>query len=434
MASDDANFGEFGDVLARLLLAVGRGLARAPTCNCTIQHLPGDFAPSHRALLVRALSLLGPTELPLLRGADSTVLKLALSILEDEEDAAADALQATEAGHAATSSSEACGLRSPTLSQALVSLRVVAWSPAENTRSRRMASADGSEKQIAFLIERYASTLEVLDCPVWPLDVDDPWERALATCARLESLAYARRFAPTAWLGLSQLHTLRGVDIHLVSIRTIAGALPLLHTLEVASEEPKTAAPAAAVAGFFECLLPRLRMFHFSGVWPKDDPAIAEPPRPLPLLHELHWRCKDFVSCFSNAQPVIVSAPFQTVIARWLPSCEATDCGRSSRGPLARVRHLRIFSCLLKPPEMASVLRAAPELRTLHAGVLFRGGLDWAADPAFDGLTHPRLRRIRVPGFGTQRDTDYDLLQQHHFPRLQELLFEKMTSDDVVFL
>jgi hypothetical protein len=119
---------------------------------------------------------------------------------------------------------------------------------------------------------------------------------------------------------------------------------------------------SANKAGFFECLLPRLRVFHFSGSWPTDDPAIAEPARPLPLLHELSWQCKDYVSGFSNAHPVKLCAPFRMMIAHWVSP------GQAARGPLACVRYLRIFGILPKPAELASVLRAAPEFRTLDAG------------------------------------------------------------------
>jgi hypothetical protein len=179
-----------------------------------------------------------------------------------------------------------------------------------------------------------------------------------------------------------------------VSIEAIAAGLPRLHTLEVASEQ-RAAPPVSAVAGFFECLLPRLRVFHFSGSWPKDDPAIAEPPRPLPLLHELSWQCNDFVSGFSNAQPSKVCAPFHTMIAHWLTSGGSSCYGQAAHAPLACVRHLHIFSCLPEPTQMASVLHAAPELRTLNAGVPYQGGLHWVDDPAFEGLIHPRLRSIR---------------------------------------
>jgi hypothetical protein len=280
------------------------------------------------------------------------------------------------------------------------------------------------------LIKRYASTLEDLDCSKPPADLSDAWDQALATCTRLESLAYAHFYAPSAWLGLSQLHTLRGVDPLHVSVEAIAAALPRLHTLELVSERDE-APPASAVAGFFECLLPRLQVFSFTGVWPKDDPAVAEPPRPLPLLHELSWHCEDFVSGFSDAQPTKLCTLFRTMIAHWLPDGEASHSGQAVRDPLACVRHLRILGGVPQAPEIVSVLRAAPELRTLDTGLLLRDGLNWVEDPAFEGLNHPWLRSIRVASICSEFDTDYDLLQQRHFPRLQEVLFETFTAADM---
>jgi hypothetical protein len=247
-------------------------------------------------------------------------------------------------------------------------------------------------------------------------------------------LTYARNYAPNAWLGLSHLHTLRGVDLHRVSVRAVAAALPRLHTLDVVSDRsgPLT---ASVVAGFFECLLPRLRVFHFSGSWPKDDPAIAEPPRPLPLLHELSWQCNDFVSGFSNAQPTELCAPFHTMITHWLPANgDAPHCGQAARGPLACVRYLRVFGFQPKPADLASVLRAAAELRTLDAGVQRADGLDWAGHPAFEGLVHHWLRSIRVRGAGPQLFAHFDPLRQRHFPRLQKLLSDTMAAGNVAFL
>jgi hypothetical protein len=417
-ASGKASVGEFVAVIARLLLVVGAGVARVPTCDCAIQHVPGELAPSHRAVLVRALSLFGPGELRVLRGADSTVLKLALMMLQ-RDDAAVEQSLPTGGGH--PTASEARGVRSQSFAQALTSLRVVGWSP----------TAGGREERIVSLIKRYASTLEDIVCPMWTFDLSDAWGQALAACTRLESFYYAHFHAPSTWLGLSHLHTLRGVDLHHVSAAAISAALPRLHTLEVVGDLGQPP-PATAVAGFFEFLLPRLRAFYFCGSWPKDDPASIEPPRPLPLLRELYWHCDDFVSGFTDAHPVAVCAPFPTVVARWLVPTEISDCGQAARGPLARVRHLKFFVSLPTPTEMASVLRAAPELRTLVGGLLIRGGLGWADDPAFEGLINPWLRSIRVERVLKGPDDEYDLLRQRHFPRLQELLFKTMTAGDVV--
>jgi hypothetical protein len=76
------------------------------------------------------------------------------------------------------------------------------------------------------LVKRCAGTLNELDCHLLTYTHDD-WNEALARCTRLESLAHASKFAPAAWLGLSQFHTLLGVDVGVVSISTIIAALPL---------------------------------------------------------------------------------------------------------------------------------------------------------------------------------------------------------------
>jgi hypothetical protein len=47
---------------------------------------------------------------------------------------------------------------------------------------------------------------------------------AVAGCTRLECLTGAYPYTPLVWLGLSQLHTLHGVDLRTVS--AIAAALP----------------------------------------------------------------------------------------------------------------------------------------------------------------------------------------------------------------
>jgi hypothetical protein len=82
----------------------------------------------------------------------------------------------------------------------------------------------------------------------------DVAENVVARCTRLESLMNAQHYTPSAWLHLSQLHTLGGVDLSVVSMAAIAAALPRLHTLAVFAYPPGV--PAAAVAGFFGDLLP----------------------------------------------------------------------------------------------------------------------------------------------------------------------------------
>jgi hypothetical protein len=105
------------------------------------------------------------------------------------------------------------------------------------------------------LIERYAANMTELNCPLQRRC--DAADKALARCNRLGSLMNARYYAASAWLQLSQLHTLRGVDLSVVSMATIAVALPRLHTLSVFAYPPGVS--AAAVAGSCEDLLPRLQ-------------------------------------------------------------------------------------------------------------------------------------------------------------------------------
>jgi hypothetical protein len=51
---------------------------------------------------------------------------------------------------------------------------------------------------------------------------------------------------------LPQLHTLRGVNLCVVSVAAIASALPRLHTVEFVVHDDD--APPTAVVGFFELL------------------------------------------------------------------------------------------------------------------------------------------------------------------------------------
>jgi hypothetical protein len=171
-------------------------------------------------------------------------------------------------------------------------------------------------------------------------------------------------FAPAAWLGLSQLHTLLDVDLDVASAAAIAAALPRLHTLGIAVHYASSSSTAAAVAGFFDTLLPRLRSFRFyilfgACAWPVDDTTTTAP-APLPQLQD--------------AQPVLLRAPYQ-VIAKYV----------ATRRPLSRVRDLRFYGTP-QPADAASVLRAAP---------VVRDRVMWHNDPAFAGFMHRKLRSLR---------------------------------------
>jgi hypothetical protein len=134
----------------------------------------------------------------------------------------------------------------------------------------------------------------------------------------------ARHYAPSAWLQLSQLHTLRGVDLTVVSMATIAAALPRLHTLGVLAYSLHM--PAAAVAGFVEDLLPRLHVFEYLGWWPKSlhseaTASVGTPPL-LPRLRNLRisafGRNYPPRTWFLGARPLALRVN-DVVIERWLP-------------------------------------------------------------------------------------------------------------------
>jgi hypothetical protein len=267
------------------------------------------------------------------------------------------------------------------------------------------------------LITQCAGTLKELECP-WLRKGEadnDKWNEALARCTRLESLTDASTFAPAAWLGLSQLHTLLGVNLAAVSVAAITAALPRLHTFGAAHYA--TSGPtAAALAGFFGTLLPRLRVFRFFGdrEWPVDDATPAAPVQALlPLLEELVWEPSRIVAGFAGAQPVVLCAPYQ-VVAEYV----------ATRRPLSHVRDLRFHGRTPQASDVAAVLRAAPELRQLHGGEV-RDYVTWHNDPAFAGLVHRKLRTLRFQSYCRGRldeklfDAEYDELRAHHFPRLR---------------
>jgi hypothetical protein len=301
-----------------------------------------------RPLVLRAFSLFGPDELRKVEVADPGILDVLLTVIKTR--------------------------RMP----ALDSLCAVAWSEAGMGRCRGFQS-------LADFINRYATTLTALDCPL-PLRFPAPdRDRALARCTQLESLSRANSFAPVAWLGLTQLHTLRGVDLHRVPAAAIAAALPRLHTFAFLL---MTAIPGGNVNGLFEDLLPRLRVLEFHGRYPV---AMVEP-RPLPCLQELVWGCgssKDVVTRgFAGAQPVKLHVPSDAV-ADWLSGAEADAF--CCCGPLALVRDLDLGNTSVAPADLTRLLLAAPELRKLRVSPHLMLTAD---DSAFAGLIHRRLRHL----------------------------------------
>jgi hypothetical protein len=341
------------------------------------------------------VSLLQPGELPALRVADPAVFDVVLAALQKEEQE-----------HDATDAP-------PALSRILASVRSLACPESGHPAGGALA-----------LVERCAGILKEFDCRV--RYKDDNWNEVLARCTRLEFLSFAYTFAPAAWLGLSQLHTLLNVDLAVVSVATITAALPQLHTLGFVTHYDTN---PSLVAGFFDTLLPRLRAFHFGGAWPNDDaPVTTEPSRPLPLLAELIWGSSDIPDRFSAARPVSLCAPASVICI--LATCTLHRTGSGCCGPLSRARNLRFSGKMPQPSDVAAILRAAPELRTLHAGTMPKR-LTWRGDPAFEGLVHRNLRSLRFSP--PLRKTDYhltqlaaecDMLRAHHFPRLRALAIE----------
>jgi hypothetical protein len=209
-----------------------------------------------------------------------------------------------------------------------------------------------------------------------------------------------------------------------VSTAAIAAALPRLHTL--------TAYGAYfsldKVAGFFTDLLPRLRVFHFSGRWPKE--AVTSAVSPLPLLEDLMWlgSSVDFPlpTAFLGARPIVLRAPYG-LIAESLPTGGDAP-GDQPSSFLARVCELHLYTTV-GISDVAQVLRAAPRLRTFSCTCGLRGETSWLLrstdplHPAFVGLIHPRLQIFDVATrvSAVCDDGCASRLRQTCFPRLREL-------------
>jgi hypothetical protein len=372
-----------------------------------------DFTP----VLVRALSLFGPGELRALRVLDVDSFRLIASQMRENE----------------ASATRGVGAAAPHLEQAMEGLCAVhagaSFSPSPDVGS------------LAAVLERHAPTITELHValPVRMLELSS----ALARCTRLGTLTSAYTHDPAVWLGLSQLHTLRGVDLGEVSFAAIAAALPKLHTLKAAGycDDP------AHAAAFFTDLLPRLQMFHFEGNWPEAQQA--EPPAtitpnvaPLPLLKDLLWAAASDIAPreFLGAQPTVLHAPYALISQCW----SGGGAADASADFLARVNDLLITPALIDDPlvltDVARMLRAAPHMKRFHAVHCVQGDASWLAPtatshPAFEGLVHPRLRKFGIVTRGreaakrTSENTPSDgwaaHLRRRHFPRLRELAVGK---------
>jgi hypothetical protein len=383
------------------LMAAACGPLRAPTCNHTLRVASGEAALG-QALLRRALLLLGPGELQELRpfGVAKGACDLIQSLLEDE--AARSRLNVVDAApHYAP------------VTRALASLRVL--------------EGESVPLPVA-LIQQCAATLTELGCT----SLHDGAARVLPLCTRLESLTLHNwhNFPPASWLGLSQLHTLRGVSLSEVPAATIAAALPRLHTLHVQNVIFRVEFP---VAPFYDELLPRLRSFRLGGAWPETSNSAETVDAPsLPLLEDLHWCERHLPRQFMGARPLtlVITA---VALVNWLKAADAAGADSSTAtSPLARVRELTL-RLGEKPPDaafMSWLLRAAPQLRQFTFDVYRHDHVRWilsdefTPEPAFAGLAHLRLRHIAVIGVSFapgEPAPDGVRLRQRHFPRLRRL-------------
>jgi hypothetical protein len=246
---------------------------------------------------------------------------------------------------------------------------------------------------------------------------------------------------PAAWLGLSQLHTLRGVSLDVVPATAIAAALPRLHTLHLDHRDRGGKSPVAA---FYDELLPRLRSFRLEGSWPEpSDETETTDVVPLPLLEDLKWHTWDVVQLphrLQGARPSTLEVTDEHLLA-WLKAVDGASANLPTpvTSPLACVRALTLrLRC--RPPQMACMpwlLREAPQLRQLTFDVFGCKHALWVLSdaatpkppftgPAFVGLAHPRLRHLALTSMTYPLDVSVPRgcgarLRQRHFPRLRRL-------------
>jgi hypothetical protein len=362
------------------------------------------------ALLLRAFSLVERGELRELRVGDPRVFDLIVNTIE--QDGEASEFDAALDPHHNESDAEIASAGA-LLARALESLSVVA--------SDLKQDSDSAFKFIA----RYKDTVTEIDC----VNRSDYGNQVVRSCKRLELLTHANRYDANAWLGLSQLHTLRHVNLCTVTCAVIAAALPRLHTLDAFCHG------SASVVGFFEDLLPRLRSLRISGTWPQAA-ATTAPPQNLPLLRELVLECPVVdplvARRFVGARPVLLHAPYAIItvcLSGAITTTANAENGPPTAGLLSRVRNLALLGSIEGPFDAARVLRAATRLRTFTA-VRMEGDFLLAASPeGFAGLVHPRLRSIDI---GAWHDVPFDCvmrLRHLYFPRLRRLTIEGCMPD-----
>jgi hypothetical protein len=374
-------------------------------------------------LVRRALSLFGPGELSALSVGGSKAFTVISAMLKEK--------------------GKRGGASSTTLSEALAAPRAMCT---------QFVVPEDAVAAFA-LVERYAATLTEVDFLLMTqngmIQAGSAMDRILPRCTRLETLGVWRH-APRAWLGLSQLHTLRHVDLTTVSPKALAtAALPRLHTLHAFCESPAMAF-MFELDEFFDTLLPRLRSFHFDGYWPDHDSYEGLPTkfRPLPLLRDLEWNGHDCDSNNPTGRPAPLEMPYglmgarpstlnahQSAIVHWLDLAEHVQgeaAVMANDGPLVNVRDLTTqFEKLdQKVPEFGGILLSAPQLRRLELDVYSKKNSitcltsPSVPDPALEGLVHKRLREIAITCKRFPRPLavtkDFAVtLRQRHFPQLR---------------
>jgi hypothetical protein len=401
--------------VALQLMAAGREPLRAPTCNHALRVASGGTTTG-QALLRRALLLLGPGELQELRELRAPFVKAGTcdfiqSMLEQE--AAGSRLQ-----------SESGTPRDAPVSRALASIRVI--------KGEHVTLTDG-------LLLQCAATLAELDCA----HLGRSAHSIVPRCTRLESLTLRSPWwwAVAPWFELSQLHTLRGVNLTIIPAAVLAARLPRLQTLHVNNSDEIKSSVAAV---FYDELLPRLRSFHLEGPWLKtsDDTETFDVP-PLPLLEDLKWLTKfpaKLPRRLMDARPSTLDTSGVDLV-EWLQTADSADADSPPvASPLARVRALTV-RFRAKPPDpgcMARLLRAAPHLRQLTFDMYgmenpLRVFLEtFTLEPASAGVVHSKLRHIAVTSKYFPPDLPVPVpagcgvrLRQRHFPALR-----RFTVDD----
>jgi hypothetical protein len=248
-------------------------------------------------------------------------------------------------------------------------------------------------------------------------------------------------------LGLSQLHTLRSVNVGVVSFAAIAAALPRLRTLSCNNDKDTFTATGA------DDLLPRLLVFQFYGWWPEEggdqSGKAVLPSHASPCLQELVWLGFAGDDDDDESEPTLLQLPrallgarprtlhaAQAVVNSWLDSYAAAP-GALTVGPLHRVRNLVVVGGTPTLPGLLRLCAAAPQLRRLQAEIWrddpYPSWLTSTDDaPTDDALTvSSRLRHIIVT-----RDEDPEpeievaddcvsRLRQLHFARLQRVTVDE---------